>query len=176
MKGFYLTISLLSLAGVMSANAMDYQAPQVTTAADIPAAPVAASVSQKSEVPEYDVLNKSDLGNRRGFVAMNMGGELTRDSAGRYGHTFLNEPQNGNILNPSYHAAEGMQGIEPAAGQPAAPVPVLPPQTISYVWPGAPAGTAMQTFAPQQEVVTTYYIVGNTDTGVNMDEVQRLMK
>ena len=164
---------------------------------------MSASGEVKSEVPEYDVLDKSQLQSKVGLKAgLSTGNEIEEDNMQRYGNDLVN-----NAPEPLQNEGNLMQGQSQmqaqTTGQMQANVPMqqqpmqMQQQSMSAqqdmmvqtpAQPAAPQVTMQQPMAvqqPAQPMITSVdagtqvnvetYAVGNTDTGVNMDQVQRLL-
>jgi hypothetical protein len=156
----------------------------------------------KSEVPEYDTVNKDNLRSNVGIdAAMMTGNEIEEDNMQRYGNDFVNnaaEPMQNEMMvttpEPIVPSMQntGMQPTTPIINQVVQPsvvqnddaVVVYDPVTqekmmiqgqeaVNTINPNPAVNATV--VAPQAIIVETI-AVGNTDTGVDMDKVQKILQ
>jgi len=175
MNKFYLTVAIIGLVAIGSAHANDY-----------------LDAGAKSEVPEYDTIDKAKLHSNIGIEAgLSTGDEISQDSMQRYGTDF----EQGQPLMAAPTA--------PVAAAPTVSAPVTAPTVQTSVSPmmddNAPVivyeqpavavqqpaveqnmqpagGVAVDAVVAPQTVTVEQVAVGNTDTGVDMNQVQELLQ
>lgn len=103
-------------------------------------------VSAPESVPEYDQKDTENLNSQAGFVALDMGDEITEDNTER--------------------AAVGLEAVVP-------PAPVVGVEVIQQPAPAPVVGVLVEPVQePAVEVTVEQVITGNTDTGVDLNKIK----
>lgn len=155
MNKLYLTVALMGVFAVTSVHAGDY---------------LAAGV--KSEVPEYDTVDKTQLQNKVGIEAgLSTGEVITQDNQQRQNGT-ASHSSTLTVVAPQNSVAVSSDAMVTNEN-----VLVVPQPQPQATMPAASGEVVVDsTVVVPQTVTVEEFAVGNTDTGVDMNQVQELLQ